>query len=126
MPRNHVKSKMPRNQVQSNTLKKSNDPVVPALSSRPVKSQQPSSFGQTIKEGFGFGLGSSIAHTLMGSLFGSNRSHHTVAISSPSKVESDTTVSRSNYSDSSAIEQKEYVQCIKEGGTEEICKQYLS
>jgi hypothetical protein len=116
---------MPRNHAQSTNLKKSNAPV-PVLSSRLVKSQQPSSFVQTIKEGFGFGLGSSIAHTLMGSLFGSNRSHHTVATSSPSKVESDTTVSHSNYSDSSAIEQKEYVQCIKEGGTEEICKQYLS
>ena len=117
---------MPRNHTQSTNLKKSNAPV-PVLSSRLVKSQQPSSsFLQTIKEGFGFGLGSSIAHTLMGSLFGSNRSHHTVAISSPSKVESDTTVSHSNYSASSAIEQKEYLQCIKEGGTEEICKQYLS
>jgi hypothetical protein len=63
---------------------------------------QPSSLGQTIKEGFSFGLGSAIAHRVVGSLFAST---------TPSVKQE-----RSS--------QPEYVQCIKEGGIEDSCKQY--
>ena len=66
----------------------------------PLKIQQ-STLGQSVKEGFGFGIGSSIARNMVDRVFGS--------FSSPK---------------SSLTKLTEYTQCIQEGGTEEVCKQY--
>ena len=65
----------------------------------PVRTQQPT-LGQTVKEGFGFGLGASVARNIVDRMFG---------LPSVAKVSTKST---------------EYTQCIQEGGTEEVCKQY--
>ena len=66
----------------------------------PIKFQQPSLL-HTVKEGFGFGIGSSIARNMVDRVFGSFSS-----------------------SKSSLTKLTEYTQCIQEGGNEEVCKQY--
>jgi len=90
-----------------------------------VTSQRPS-FGQTVKEGFAFGVGSSVANSLVRSFLGS-------ALTTPSQslhpnptdpiVQSARSVGASSTQDMSG--QVEYLQCMKEGGTEEVCKQYM-
>jgi hypothetical protein len=87
------------------------------------------SFVQTLKEGFAFGVGNSIAHSFMRSIFGSSSavSSSTNPTQSQPQIEQETTISRSigAYSTQDLSGQLEYLQCIKEGGTEEGCKQYM-
>jgi hypothetical protein len=66
----------------------------------PIKIQQPTLL-HTIKEGFGFGIGASIARNIVDRTFGSFSAPKTPLIKST-----------------------EYTQCIQEGGDEEVCKQY--
>ena len=65
----------------------------------PIKFQQPTLL-QSVKEGFGFGVGSSIARNMIDRAFGSFSEQKPI------------------------IKSTEYTQCIQEGGTQEVCKQY--
>jgi hypothetical protein len=94
--------------------------LVPSAAS----SQRPS-FGQTVKEGFAFGVGSSIANSLVRSFIGSPSSS-TQQQSQPTDpaVQSVRSIGASSTQDMSG--QIEYLQCMREGGTEEVCKQYMN
>ena len=85
------------------------------------KSASPS-FSETVKQGFGFGLGNSIANYVMARLFSSNKTYPITTIEPD--VQASRSIGASATQDMSG--QIEYLQCIKEGGTEEICKQYMS
>ena len=55
--------------------RKSNSSIIPVKETNlsvPNNSLQKSSFGQTVKEGFAFGIGSSVANVLTRSIFTSN------------------------------------------------------
>ncbi len=92
----------------------------PSASQVPV--QQKSSFGQIIKEGFAFGIGSSIAQRIFGP------SKQIIPPSQPQtqpkSIESEPTIPDSKKV-KDMTDQLIYHQCILEGGTEETCKQYL-
>ncbi len=122
---------MPRSQSS-----KSNPPMYNTASrsirmpSQPATGNQPTiqhptapslgmSLGQSIKQGFGFGLGNSIAHSLMGTFKQPTNGQ---------SVEQDTKITRSIGASSTQdmSGQIEYLQCMKEGGTEEVCKQYMN
>lgn len=63
------------------------------------------SFGQSMKQGFGFGMGSAIAHNIFGLR----------------PVVNNTTTTEAN------IRNSEYEKCMKESfNDKEVCKQYLS
>jgi hypothetical protein len=93
------------------------------------QSQSKPTFKQIFKEGFAFGIGNSIAHSFMRSIFGSSSavSSSSNQPQSQSQIEQETTISRSigAYSTQDLSGQLEYLQCMKEGGTEEACKQYM-
>ena len=94
-------------------------PIMSLPATRPtipqVPVQQQSSFGQMIKDGFAFGIGSSIAQRL----FGPSKP---VQQAPPLETASVNPVSK-NIKD--MTDQVMYNQCILEGGTEEVCKQYM-
>jgi hypothetical protein len=111
---------MPRSQQSSGKksiqIRPSSLPVGPVMNQRPP-------LGQTMKEGFAFGVGSSVANSLIRSFLGS-----------PPSVQQiqpiDTTVQSARFIGASSTQdmsgQIEYLQCMKEGGTEEVCKQYMN
>jgi len=90
------------------------------------------SLGQIVKEGFSFGLGSAVAHRLVGSLFGSTSTVYPITPSDDtnSQKPSDPVVQTARSIGASATQdmsgQIDYLQCLKEGGTEDGCKQYLA
>lgn len=69
---------------------------------RPTNAAAPS-FGQTVKDGFAFGIGHAIANRLFG----------------PSPKQSESSSTKNDFN-------KAYDQCLKEGGDHDTCKQYLS
>lgn len=71
------------------------------------------SFRQLIKEGFAFGLGSTIGRNLVDSFF-------TKPNTNPSQSQSPSTPPQTNMDN-----QLMYQQCIKEGGNHETCKEYI-
>jgi len=94
--------------------------IVPITSVQ--KSHQPQQLGspslslfQSIKQGFGFGLGNSIAHRL----FSPNQ-----VITVEPDVKASRSIGASATQDMTG--QIEYLQCMKEGGTEDSCKQYIA
>lgn len=93
-------------------------PPTTPIPSMPTTTTQPSSFGQIVKEGFAFGIGSSIAQRLFGPT--KHIEHHIVMKSN----ETNPTGSLSNKEQINP-DQKLYNQCMLEGGTEEACKQYI-
>ncbi len=91
-----------------------------------VPTQQKSSFGQIIKEGFAFGIGSSIAQRIFGP---SKQVVPQTPVSPepqapPKSIESEPTIPDSK-TIKNMTDQLIYHQCILEGGTEETCKQYM-
>jgi len=113
---------MPPKQSAKQTTKQS------ALVKRPQSSlEHKSSFMNTVKEGVGFGIGSAIGHSIVQRIF-SNPTPTAQQVSPQSEpIQQDTTVSRSigALSTQDISGQLEYIQCRKEGGTEESCKQYI-
>jgi len=88
---------------------------VPAPASIPATKPTPTpplaTFGQTVKEGLAFGIGQSVAHNVIGSMFRTVTPVTTVAaVAAPVAV----------------TEKPEYTQCMKESfGDKELCKQFL-
>jgi hypothetical protein len=98
-------------------VQKSQQPHQPQQSHQPQQLGSPSlSLFQSIKQGFGFGLGNSIAQ----SLFSTKQQQPT--------IEPDVKASRSIGASATQdmTGQIEYLQCMKEGGTEDSCKQYIA
>ena len=84
----------------------------------PVPVQQKASFGEIIKEGFAFGIGSSIAQRIFGS------SKQVIPQPTAAAIETgNTNPVSTNVKDMS--DQLMYHQCILDGGIEETCKQYI-
>lgn len=98
-------------------------PTTPIPNTLPTQTPTTSSFGQIVKEGFGFGIGSSIAQRI----FGPSRPVviHEKEINQPKAANE--AVQTSNPSKESMLkpDQQLYNQCILEGGTESVCKQYI-
>lgn len=72
---------------------------------------KPPSFGQSVKEGFSFGFGTSIARNVVDRWFGTPNPVTTPVISTPSKTPLE--------------DQLAYQQCLKDGGDYEKCKDYI-
>lgn len=89
-------------------------PPQPPQQSQQLGSPSLSSLFQSIKQGFGFGLGNSIAHRL----FSPNQ-----VITVEPDVKASRSIGASSTQDMTG--QIEYLQCMKEGGTEDSCKQYI-
>ena len=67
MPRTEVRRQTTLHSKPQYPVVKSQQPLVPSV---PLPAAPPS-FGQTLKEGIGFGAGSAIGHRIVGSIFGS-------------------------------------------------------
>jgi hypothetical protein len=90
-------------------------PVVPAP--KTVVVEQQSSVWQSMKQGFGWGIGSSIARNM----FGGGPTVSPIVPPSPSSVVSVPTNTTQDLGNQPA-----YTQCRKEGGDHEACAHYLS
>ena len=88
-------------------------PMIPQTPASPAAS----SFGQIVKDGFGFGVGTSVARHLVDKLIGGPTSPQT---SLPLVVKKEHDITSSFLTDSQRIL---YNQCIIEGGTHELCKE---
>jgi hypothetical protein len=100
--------------------------VLPRPPTTPIPSpstQTQASFGQMIKEGFGFGIGSSIAQRI----FGPSRPViiHEKEVNQPKAVNEAVQTSTPSKESMLKPDQQMYNQCILEGGTETVCKQYI-
>jgi hypothetical protein len=95
----------------------------PSVPSKPVGSpqtvvvEQQSSVWQSMKQGFGWGIGTSIARNM----FGGGPTVSPIVPPSASSV-----VSVPTNTTQELVSQPAYNQCRKEGGNHESCKQYLS
>jgi hypothetical protein len=76
------------------------------------------SIGQIVKQGFGFGIGSSIANRLVSSVLGPPQQTIPRQQQEMTQVSSQETKREPVYSVA-------YNQCVLEGGNHEVCKQYL-
>jgi hypothetical protein len=95
--------------------------VLPRPPTTPIPSpstQTQSSFGQIVKEGFAFGIGSSIAQRI----FGPTKQVEHVIVTKPNETIPTGTISKEPQQ---KPDQHMYNQCILEGGTEDVCKQYI-
>jgi len=81
---------------------------------------KPPSFGQSVKEGFSFGIGVSLARNLVDGFFG-NKSAPPVAASAPSTVPT----SILGLNNAPLEQQLAYQQCLKDNGDHEKCKDYI-
>jgi hypothetical protein len=91
-------------------------PMIPQTPASPAAS----SFGQIVKDGFGFGVGTSIARHLVDKLIGGGPTSTQPSPQTVVKKEHD--ITSSFLTDSQRIL---YNQCIIEGGTHELCKENL-
>jgi hypothetical protein len=114
---------MPRTQQTKPALVKT-QPIHKPPVSYEIKHQAPT-FGQTIKQGFGFGLGNAIAHRLFSSIPSIMNTNDQVQ-QEPVKPDSQVSRSIGAFATQDMSGQIDYMQCMKEGGTDESCKQYLS
>ena len=77
----------------------------PIPATKPTSTPPLATFGQTVKEGLAFGIGQSVAHNVIGSMF-----RPVATAAAPVAV----------------TEKPEYTQCMKESfGDKELCKQFL-
>lgn len=111
MPRFSSKSSPRSSSPSRNTSTKSVAPFRPSSVPAVFHAPQPTLM-QSMKEGFGLGVGVSIARNLVDRAFGAATTAASgVAISSPKQTTS------ANY------DPKLYEQCIQNGATEEFCRQ---
>jgi len=94
--------------TKRSSVKNSVRAPAPAPATKPTPTPPLATFGQTVKEGLAFGIGQSVAHNIIGSMF------RTVApVATPVATVAVT-------------EKPEYSNCMKESfGDKEICKQFL-
>ncbi len=94
----------------------------------PMQSSAPS-FMQTVKEGFSFGVGTSIARNLVDRLFGLNSiTSSPVPTTTPTHTQNPIHVPNTTAVDSTksiGADQLLYHNCIQDGGKHETCKDYL-
>ena len=90
-------------------------PTIPKTHGPPVTS----SFGQTLKDGFGFGIGASIARHIVEKLIGGDLTQEQ---QTNSIVKKGDTITSPVLTDSQRIL---YNQCMIEGGIHELCKENL-
>ena len=93
-------------------------PMIPHSPASPAAS----SFGQLVKDGFGFGVGSSIARQLVDKVIGGSTGPQPSPQSSQSIVKKEDTITSPVLTDSQRIL---YNQCIIEGGIHDLCKEIL-
>ncbi len=91
--------------------------VPPAVTQHQSQYQYPS-FGQIVKEGFGFGIGSSIANRVVSSVLGP--SQQPIPRQQQEMIQGSLQETKREPVHSIA-----YNQCVLEGGNHEVCKQYL-
>lgn len=129
---------MPRSELNNrkgiNYKKSSSKPIIPTV----VKEQEPSrvnnqssSMFRSIKDGFSFGIGNAFAQRFMNTVFDQTSMKKT-GIEEKS-LEPAVQLARSNKNDfvsTTELQERpgqyEYTQCLKEGGTEEVCNMYLN
>jgi hypothetical protein len=127
MPRNQTNQQKSTPPVSANTMfprVSYTGPIMPRPTPTPTPMQSSSpSFMQTVKEGFSFGVGTSIARNIVDRVFGSSPppvSSSPVAPTPPSmpvqSVEPKVTIGE---------DQHLYHKCIQDGGKHETCKDYL-
>jgi hypothetical protein len=104
---------MPRRDAPVNRV--TPKPNLPALPTSNLPALRTPSFLQTIKEGVGYGIGSSIGHRIVGSILGTNAASTGSAASTVSTASAASTVSTAS---------REYEQCMKDYNTE-ACEVYL-
>lgn len=119
---------MPRTQIKKDGSSSTSIPSIPMtrtsytgpLMPRPTPMQTSSpTFMQTVKEGFSFGVGASIARNLVDRVFGSSPPHAPSVPpvqSQPVAVDSIKPI---------AADQILYHNCMQDGGKHETCKDYL-
>ena len=90
----------------------------------PMVQVQPPGFLQSMKEGFGLGVGASIARNIVDRAFGAGTAALAPAPTSPTPTPVSPIHTLPAHS-TKFLDQREYEQCIKEHGTEDSCKQYL-
>ena len=91
----------------------------PIMPRPPIIERKPPSFGQSVKEGFSFGIGTSLARNLVDGLFW-NKPAPTVVAAPP--VTPPTNLGPNK----APLEQQlAYQQCLKDGGDHEKCKDYM-
>ena len=91
------------------------EPVpAPIPATKPTPTPPLATFGQTVKEGLAFGIGQSVAHNVIGSMFRTVTPVTTAAaVAAPVATVAVT-------------EKPEYTKCMKESfGDKEMCKQFL-
>jgi hypothetical protein len=76
---------------------------------------------QTVKEGFSFGVGTSIARNIVDRIFGSSAPH----VPSPPAVPAAPISTAVDSTKSIGADQMLYHKCIQDGGKHETCKDYL-
>ena len=76
------------------------------------------SFTDNIKQGFSFGIGSSLAHRLVNNIFGSSQTKEQSTLQTP-------IVPTSKTENTSLDNQLAYQQCLKDNGDHDKCKDYL-
>jgi hypothetical protein len=92
----------------------------PLMPRTPPIDIKPSSFGQSVKEGFSLGIGASLARNLVDGLFG-NKPAAPVAASAPPTAP--TNILGPN---NTPLEQQlAYQQCLKDNGDHDKCKDYI-
>lgn len=117
----HTQANLPQ-PIKAPTSFQYTGPVMSQAAARP-------SFGQIVKEGFGFGVGASIARQLVDTMIGGGSGNGNSSGSSPIQpsqpqpiVKKEDTITSPVLTDSQRIL---YNQCIIEGGIHDVCKKIL-
>lgn len=119
MPRQQTTNKAPRDSSKVPTSFQYTGPVLP----RPCPEHQAPAaptFGQIVKEGFGFGVGSAVARQMVEKLFGTTSAPTVPSV--PTVPKKEDPITSPFLTDSQRIA---YNQCIIEGGSHTHCQELL-
>ncbi len=127
MPRNQTNQQKSTPPVSANTMfprVSYTGPIMPRPTPTPTPMQSSSpSFMQTVKEGFSFGVGASIARNIVDRVFGSS----SPPVPSPPAAPAIPSMPVQPVEPKVKIgeDQHLYHKCIQDGGKHETCKDYL-